>query len=47
MKILWNVGEGDEQAADSGGAVPGDPHPEAVQVPVDWYTIKDHIRKYL
>ena len=41
MKILWNIGESDEQAVDSGGAVPGDPHLEAGQVPVGWYLVED------
>ena len=43
MKIVWNVGEGDEQAIDSGGAIPGDPHPEVGQVLVGWYSVGDHI----
>ena len=29
MKIVWNVREGDEQAADLGGATVGDPHLKA------------------
>ena len=47
MKIVWNVGEGDEPAANSGGAIPGDPHSEVGQVPVSWYLVEDHIPKYL
>ena len=47
LVILWNVGESDEQTADSEGAVPGDPHSEARQVTVDWYAVRDHIRKYI
>ena len=47
MKIVWNVGEDDEQAADLGGAVLGDPHLEAGLVPVGRYSVRDHIRKYL
>ena len=47
VKIVWNVGEDDEQAAYSRGAVPGDLYSKVGQVPVGWYSIQDHIRKYL
>ena len=47
MKIIWNIGEGDKQAANSGGIDPRNPHSEAGQVPVGWYSLGDHICKYL
>ena len=47
MKIIWNRREGDEQAANSRGIVPRDPQPEAGQVPVGWYSVENHICKYL
>ena len=47
MKIIWNVGKDNEQAAYSRRAIPGGLHPEVGQVPMGWYLVGDHIRKYL